>query len=87
MLHIPVFYYYCTWFNFSCLSPCISLFQAQIDQWIDFSSLEIDANIMKLYLPRLGFATYFPPVSCVPMLILSILICFFILFEVSSLGY
>nr|ACJ85171.1 unknown [Medicago truncatula] len=37
--------------------------QAQIDQWIDFSSLEIDANIMKLYLPRLGFATYFPPVE------------------------
>lgn len=39
------------------------MFQAHIDQWIDFSSLEIDANIMKLYLPRLGFAPYLPPVS------------------------
>jgi elongation factor 1-gamma len=37
--------------------------QAHIDQWIDFSSLEIDANIMKLYMPRLGYATYFPPVE------------------------
>jgi len=36
---------------------------AHIDQWIDFSSLEIDANIMKLYLPRLGFAPYLPPVE------------------------
>ena len=44
---------------------------AHIDQWIDFSSLEIDANIMKLYLPRLGFAPYLPPVSY-------ILICTFL---------
>ncbi|KAL2342273.1 hypothetical protein Fmac_010213 [Flemingia macrophylla] len=36
---------------------------ARIDQWIDFSSLEIDANLMKLYLPRLGFAPYLPPVE------------------------
>ncbi|PNX80415.1 elongation factor 1-gamma-like protein, partial [Trifolium pratense] len=35
--------------------------QAHVDQWIDFSSLEIDANIIKLYLPRLGFAPYLPP--------------------------
>ncbi|XP_045817584.1 elongation factor 1-gamma-like isoform X1 [Trifolium pratense] len=42
-------------------SLCILLFQAHVDQWIDFSSLEIDANIIKLYLPRLGFAPYLPP--------------------------
>nr|ACU24584.1 unknown [Glycine max] len=36
---------------------------AHIDQWIDFSSLEIDANLMKLLLPRLGFAPYLPPVE------------------------
>jgi len=40
--------------------------QARIDQWIDFSALEIDANILKLYLPRLGFAPYLPPVSLFP---------------------
>ncbi|KAK7412001.1 hypothetical protein VNO78_03446 [Psophocarpus tetragonolobus] len=36
---------------------------ARIDQWIDFSSMEIDANIIKLYLPRLGFAPYLPAVE------------------------
>ncbi|KAH1222010.1 Elongation factor 1-gamma [Glycine max] len=40
-----------------------SLVTAHIDQWIDFSSLEIDANLMKLLLPRLGFAPYLPPVE------------------------
>jgi len=34
---------------------------AQIEQWIDFSSLEIDANIQKWYYPRLGFVPYIPP--------------------------
>ncbi|CAJ2640182.1 unnamed protein product [Trifolium pratense] len=37
--------------------------QAHVDQWIDFSSLEIDNNIMKLYRPRRGFSPYFPPVE------------------------
>ncbi|BAT86715.1 hypothetical protein LR48_Vigan09g276400 [Vigna angularis] len=34
---------------------------ARIDQWIDFSTLEIDSNILKLYLPRFGYAPYLPP--------------------------
>lgn len=33
----------------------------QIEQWIDFSSLEIDANIMRWFVPRIGFAQYLPP--------------------------
>ncbi|KAE9591917.1 putative translation elongation factor EF1B, gamma chain, S-crystallin [Lupinus albus] len=37
--------------------------QAQVDQWIDFSSLEIDSNILKLLLPRVGFAPYLAPVE------------------------
>ncbi|KAA8536597.1 hypothetical protein F0562_029075 [Nyssa sinensis] len=32
-----------------------------IEQWIDFSSLEIDANILKWYFPRMGRAVYLPP--------------------------
>ncbi|XP_061375952.1 elongation factor 1-gamma-like [Gastrolobium bilobum] len=36
---------------------------AHVEQWIDFSSMEIDANLMKLYLPRLGFAPHLPPVE------------------------
>ncbi|KAF8404304.1 hypothetical protein HHK36_009187 [Tetracentron sinense] len=35
----------------------------QIEQWIDFSSLEIDANILRWFLPRFGFAVYHPPVE------------------------
>ncbi|KAL9325457.1 hypothetical protein ACSQ67_006102 [Phaseolus vulgaris] len=34
---------------------------AQIEQWIDFSSLEIDANIIKWYAPRFGRGPYLPP--------------------------
>ncbi|OIV91513.1 hypothetical protein TanjilG_08925 [Lupinus angustifolius] len=37
--------------------------QAHVDQWIDFSSLEIDANILKVLLPRVGFAPYLAPVE------------------------
>ncbi|CAL0309602.1 unnamed protein product [Lupinus luteus] len=37
--------------------------QAQVDQWIDFSSLEIDSNILKVLLPRVGFAPYLAPVE------------------------
>lgn len=41
------------------------MFQGHIEQWIDFSSLEIDANLIKWYSPRIGRAPYLPPVSCV----------------------
>ena len=34
---------------------------AHIEQWIDFSSLEIDANIIKWYAPRVGRGPYLPP--------------------------
>ncbi|KAJ4826602.1 hypothetical protein Tsubulata_038126 [Turnera subulata] len=34
---------------------------AHIEQWIDFSSLEVDANILRWYIPRIGYALYFPP--------------------------
>lgn len=32
-----------------------------IEQWIDFAALEIDANILNWYRPRLGRAPYLPP--------------------------
>jgi len=41
-------------------------FQAQIEQWIDFSSLEIDSNVNKWLYPRLGYGVYLPPVSLSP---------------------
>lgn len=34
---------------------------AHIEQWIDFASLEIDANILRWFVPRIGFAVYLPP--------------------------
>ncbi|KAF2293924.1 hypothetical protein GH714_005723 [Hevea brasiliensis] len=34
---------------------------AHIEQWIDFASLEIDANLMAWLRPRMGFAPYLPP--------------------------
>ncbi|XP_062153797.1 elongation factor 1-gamma-like [Alnus glutinosa] len=34
---------------------------AHIEQWIDFASLEIDANILRWFIPRVGFAVYLPP--------------------------
>jgi len=34
---------------------------AHIEQWIDFASLEIDANILRWFIPRAGFAVYLPP--------------------------
>ncbi|CAL5199670.1 unnamed protein product [Lathyrus oleraceus] len=34
---------------------------AQVEQWIDFSSFEIDSNIQKWYYPRVGYGTYLPP--------------------------
>ncbi|XP_058194490.1 elongation factor 1-gamma-like [Rhododendron vialii] len=39
-----------------------SLFEnALIEQWIDFSSLEIDDNILRWFIPLIGFAVYLPP--------------------------
>jgi elongation factor 1-gamma len=32
-----------------------------IEQWIDFSSLEIDANLLTWFRPRIGRAVYLPP--------------------------
>ncbi|PON83972.1 S-crystallin [Trema orientale] len=34
---------------------------AHIEQWIDFSTLEIDANLVSWYRPRTGRAPYLPP--------------------------
>ncbi|KAG7981733.1 hypothetical protein I3843_04G011700 [Carya illinoinensis] len=34
---------------------------AHIEQWIDFASLEIDANILHWFILRIGFAVYLPP--------------------------
>ncbi|KAL5096253.1 hypothetical protein RYX36_000580 [Vicia faba] len=36
---------------------------AHVDQWIDFASLEIDSNLSKLCIPRLGKAPYIPLVE------------------------
>ncbi|CAJ1963782.1 unnamed protein product [Sphenostylis stenocarpa] len=36
---------------------------ARIEQWIDFSSFEIDNNVLKLYLPRLGYMPYHQPIE------------------------
>ncbi|KAF1002700.1 elongation factor 1-gamma 3-like [Apium graveolens] len=49
------------------LNPENSLFGSSpidyghVEQWIDFASLEIDANIAKWLYPRYGFALYLPP--------------------------
>jgi len=34
---------------------------AHVEQWIDFSTLEIDINITRWFYPRLGFGVYLPP--------------------------
>ncbi|OAY45043.1 elongation factor 1-gamma isoform X2 [Manihot esculenta] len=36
---------------------------ARIEQWIDFASLEIDANLLAWIKPRMGYAQYLPPVE------------------------
>lgn len=33
---------------------------AHIEQWIDFASHEVDANILRWFIPRIGFAVYLP---------------------------
>lgn len=37
--------------------------QGHVDQWIDFASLEVDANLMLWLRPRMGYAVYLPPVG------------------------
>ena len=37
--------------------------QGHVEQWIDFATLEIDTNILRWFIPRIGFAVYLPPVS------------------------
>ncbi|KAJ4717534.1 Elongation factor 1-gamma [Melia azedarach] len=34
---------------------------AHVEQWIDFASMEVDANISKWVYPRLGYAVFLPP--------------------------
>ncbi|XP_062097097.1 elongation factor 1-gamma-like isoform X2 [Humulus lupulus] len=34
---------------------------AHVEQWIDFATLEIDVNILRWFIPRIGFAVYLPP--------------------------
>ncbi|KAL4580776.1 hypothetical protein LXL04_016978 [Taraxacum kok-saghyz] len=45
------------------LFGCSPVEYGQIEQWIDFASLEIDANLLKWLLPRFGYATYIAPVE------------------------
>ncbi|KAK1555153.1 hypothetical protein Q3G72_022532 [Acer saccharum] len=41
---------------------------AHIEQWIDFASLEIDTNILRWFIPRIGYAVYLPPAEEVAIL-------------------
>ncbi|XP_024024550.1 elongation factor 1-gamma [Morus notabilis] len=34
---------------------------AHVEQWIDFATLEIDTNILRWFIPRIGFSVYLPP--------------------------
>ncbi|KAI3894160.1 hypothetical protein MKW92_000026 [Papaver armeniacum] len=42
------------------LLGCSAIDKAHIDQWIDFSAMEVDANILRWFIPRIGFAPYVP---------------------------
>ncbi|XP_077251462.1 elongation factor 1-gamma 3-like [Tasmannia lanceolata] len=33
---------------------------ARVEQWIDFASMEIDANILRWFLPRIGYSVHLP---------------------------
>ncbi|KAM7251472.1 hypothetical protein ACFE04_023355 [Oxalis oulophora] len=39
----------------------LSTISAHIEQWIDFATLEIDANLIAWFRPRIGRAVYLPP--------------------------
>jgi hypothetical protein len=45
---------------------CFCLFQAHIEQWMDFAATEVDASIGKWLYPRMGFYPY-AAVVCVAM--------------------
>ncbi|XP_074289648.1 putative elongation factor 1-gamma 2 [Silene latifolia] len=51
------------------LKPDNSLFgaslidSAHVEQWIDFASMEIDANIARCFYPRVGYIPFLAPVS------------------------
>ncbi|XP_010544111.1 PREDICTED: probable elongation factor 1-gamma 2 [Tarenaya hassleriana] len=36
---------------------------AQIEQWIDFASMEVDVNILRWFIPRVGYAPFLAPVE------------------------
>ncbi|KAH6759326.1 Translation elongation factor EF1B [Perilla frutescens var. frutescens] len=38
-----------------------SIEYGQVEQWIDFSTNEIDAHILNWFIPRLGYRVYLPP--------------------------
>lgn len=60
------------------LSSASCFSQGHIEQWIDFASLEIDANIGHWFRPRMGRAVYLPPVGPLSSLIIFLisLLCF-----------
>jgi hypothetical protein len=53
-------------FLFQPVLRCTCLFQAHIEQWIDFATTEVDANIGKWLYPRMGFYPY-AAVVCIGM--------------------
>ena len=64
----------CVCYNAYCYI-CIN-FQVHIQQWIDFASFEIDANILAFYRPKIGRAAYLPLVSCILFYFRIVLILF-----------
>lgn len=44
-------------------------FQGHVEQWIDFSTFEIDNNLSVILRPRFGYAVYHPGVSWIYFLI------------------
>ncbi|XP_028762880.1 elongation factor 1-gamma-like [Neltuma alba] len=45
------------------LFGCSPIDYGHIEQWIDFSSLEIDANLRIWFIPRMGYTPYLAPVE------------------------
>ncbi|XP_028764993.1 elongation factor 1-gamma [Neltuma alba] len=45
------------------LFGCAPIDYGHIEQWIDFSSLEIDANLRIWFIPRMGYTPYLAPVE------------------------
>ncbi|PIA44196.1 hypothetical protein AQUCO_01700069v1 [Aquilegia coerulea] len=40
-----------------------SIEYGQVEQWIDFASFEIDANVLRWFIPRIGFSVYLSPIE------------------------